>query len=100
MSKNKKKSNLKNTSAEAFSGIIEEIVIDPAQIDLEEQIADEVKEQIVEEVEEKEYKPRFKIESKNVIIPGYADPINNQNLDEATKCFLIDSGRCKIEDFI
>jgi hypothetical protein len=109
-SKKNKKSNFKDTSAEVNVNISSHVTSlngtdadeaerftvgndavnfgsDPAQIDLEDQIA-----------EEKEYKPRFKVEGKEIILNGVKHDSNT--LTETDVITLIDADICTPNDFV
>ena len=115
----KKKSNLKDTSAEKLGGlsviddrefkeVIKEAIkgnafevdvkelqkmgafVDPAQIDIEDQIKEEVKASV---------KPRFKNPDRRVKLVGNTTYITNDNLTDVIKAYLIDDNICSSGDF-
>lgn len=113
MGKKNKKSNLKDTRAETFgldainitdaavnmvdNDAVEFVTAnhpsdteDPAQIDIEDQIAEETSTK----------KPQFKEMHKTIRLPGHTEEITNHNLTEVVKCFLIDSEVCTESDFV
>ena len=104
MAKKNKKQNFKDTSAESLGGIDNVSIVscndnqelDPAQIDIEDQIAEE--EKAIED-DLKLNRPQFKDPDKRVKIAGNVSFIDNSNITERTMYYLIDNNICSPDDF-
>lgn len=102
MAKRKRKSNFKDTTQETVMSDF--IQVDPAQIDIEDQIEEEVKpfteEERVDVVEVADKEPRFKDPDFEVTLKGSVEKITNITLTEGVKQLLINNNICSESDFI
>ena len=92
----KKKQNLEDTSAKAD---LQDFVEKFANDNQESISSEEPKEEEKKEEKEETKRPQFKKSDKSITLPGSREAIDNSNLTEKVKQFLIDKEICKDSDF-